>query len=162
MPYDEPDVQGRPARHRGRYRDRPEEALSPSGSGYSDDGPDHAPPDYAGPATGYPARGGHRDESAYPRAAAPYQHEDSFRGQPGAAASREGSGQPSAWPSGYQQGWPQEYPQEAPRGHRRRGSDRDELAGRPPAGEVHHEGPGRRDRAARSWPEPEEDEGDTW
>ena len=202
MPFEETDIQGSPARHRGRYRDRPAEALSPSGSRFPDDAPHHAGPDYdapahggpehrapayggpdhrapayggrdyadanyadadyARPATGYPGGGGHRDDSTYPRSAAPYQPEDEFQGQPGTGGSWDDRSQPSAWPSGYQQGWPQEYPPGAPPGQRRRGSDRDELAGLPPAGEVHHDWPGRRDRAARSWPAPEEDGEDTW
>gem|GEM_PF-129524 len=153
-------------------------------SGYSPSGAD---PDPARDA-GYARRG--RSEPGYADPAG-YRRQDSYSGRGG---GRTPDDQQSGWSSAsQQQGWPQDYQQQGswPQDDQRHGWPRDYPAasgssdrGRYPAGqqawpdqpdlggalealpgdEEHHDWSARRDRAARGWPAPGQDdeEGETW
>ena len=136
----------------------------PSGYGQRDNAQDPvgrlAGRDYP-PADGYErgadARGTDQgDEPVRPRAPGGHRRRGGQRSA-GRGGRSEDRGQASSWPEDQsQQGWPQD--------HGRRGQpwpdqDQDDRDSQPPSGEIHHDRPGRRDRADRSWPAPDSDGG---
>jgi hypothetical protein len=186
-PYDEPAGGQPPADRDGGY-DRDARYNRDAGYGQSGYGPDagrgggYADRAYSEP--GYPDPAGNRRQDSYPG--------HNYSGHSGGrAGDDQQSGwspageQPGSWPQDYQQqggwpqddqqhGWPRDYPAAPGSADRawyppgqeawpdQPGPD-GALDGLPPAEEVHHDWSARRDRAARRWPAPGQDEeGEAW
>ena len=118
---------------------RPPGRDFPSVSGYESDR-DDAPGTDDGHGPGSPPRGGHRRRGS---------NRDAGRDAPQSDRS-----QASSWPENQpQQGWPQDHGR---RSQPWSGQDADDWDAQSPSGEVHHDGPARRDRTGRRWPAPDD------
>jgi GT2 family glycosyltransferase len=112
-------------------------------------------PSASGYERGEDARGSdYRDEPGYSRPPAGHRRRGSGDGGP--AARWANRSQASSWPEDEpQQGWPQD------RGRRSQpwpDQEQHDWDSQPPPGEVHHDSPGRRDRADRRWRAPDSDD----
>jgi hypothetical protein len=167
-----------PRAGRSGYRDG---APSGARSGYPDDAP------RAG-RSGYPDEAAHSGRPGYLEGAGyggtGYPDEPRYRPEPPATDYREsrdsgrywtGDSRASGWPADHpQDGWPEDYsqgwPQPAGPPLARRGPGQppqtdefDQLGLEPQAGELHHDGRGRRGRSAQAWPAPDADDaGEPW
>jgi hypothetical protein len=152
---------------------------SPGGSraeiDYPDRRSDDRRPDYSGrdyppgnagrparrdypPASGYESDSGtgYGGEPAAPRAPGSHRRHGG-RGDGAPGGRPDDRIQASRWPEDQPgQGWPQD---DGWRDQSWPGQDQDDLEALPPSGEVHHDWPGRRDRAGRGWPAPDSDTG---
>jgi hypothetical protein len=181
-PYDEPPA-GRPAANwdAGYDRDTRYDRDGRRGApGYDPDpgrGGGYAGRGYSEPE--YPDSGGHRRQDSYPGSGGARPSGDRQSGWPPAEQQQgwpQDYRQPGSWPQDDQQhGWPRDhsapgrsadgswYPAgqegwpDQPPGHG------DALEALPPPEEVHHDWSARRDRTARGWPAPGQDEdGEAW
>ena len=171
----------------------PDDPPRPGQSGYRDDPPRSGRSGYPDDApragrSGYPDSVAPGGRPGYPEGAGyggtGYPDEPRYRPEPPATDFREsrdsgrhwtGDSRPSGWPADHRQdGWPEDYSQGWPQpggppparrgpGQPRQADEFDPPGLEPQAGELHHDGRGRRGRSAQGWPAPDgDDEGETW
>jgi GT2 family glycosyltransferase len=181
-PYDEPAAGRRAADRDARYdRDTGYDRDARHGApGYDPDpgrGGGYAGRGYSEP--DYRDSGSHRRQDSYPGGGDARGRGDRQSGWPSAGQQQGWPAdhrQPGSWPQGEKQhGWPRDNPAtggSADRSWYPAGQEGwpdqppglgDALEALPPPEEVHHDWSARRDRAARGWPAPSEDEeGEAW
>ncbi|HXB47875.1 MAG TPA: glycosyltransferase [Streptosporangiaceae bacterium] len=190
-PYDEPAAGQPPADWDGGYdrdaRYNRDAGYGPAGYGPSSYGPDagrgggYAERAYSEP--GYPDPAGYGRQDSY--SGHSYSGHSGGRAQDDQQSGWSSAGEQQGWPEDYQQpgSWPQDDQQHGwPRDHPAGPGSADRswyptgeeawpdqpgpggaLEALPPDEEVHHDWSARRDRAARGWPAPAQDEeGEAW